>query len=32
MKKLIKFWKFMKWVEKQRIKSAIHTHSAGPLM
>lgn len=31
-KKLVEFWKFIKWIEEQRIKAAIHTCSAGPLM
>lgn len=32
VKKIVEFWKFIKWMEEQRIKSAIHTCSAGPLM
>lgn len=32
VKKIVEFWKFIKWMEEQRIKAAIHTCSAGPLM
>ena len=32
MKKLKQIWEYMKWLESERIKSAIHSGSAGPLM
>lgn len=30
--KLIKIYNFLKWLEEQRIKAAIHTCSSGPLL
>jgi len=30
--KLKKFWKYLQWIENERIKCAIHTGSAGPLL
>lgn len=31
MKKIKKFFKYIAWLEEQRIKCAIYTGSAGPL-
>lgn len=31
-KRLSKIWAYMVFIEEQRIKAAIHTASAGPLM
>lgn len=30
--KLNKIWTYMKWLEEQRMKAAIYSCSAGPLM
>ena len=32
MKTLKKVWKYLQWLEKQRIKAAIKSSSAGPFM
>ena len=32
MKRLYRIWAYMKWLEKQRMKAAIYSGSAGPLM
>jgi hypothetical protein len=32
MKKIKQFFKYLAWLEEQRIKAAIHCGSAGPLM
>lgn len=32
MKALKKIWNYLTWLEEQRIKAAIETGSAGPLM
>jgi hypothetical protein len=32
MKTLKKLWKHLVWLEEQRMKAAIHSGSAGPLM
>lgn len=32
MKALKKIWNYLTWLEEQRIKAAIKTGSAGPLM
>jgi|TARA_B110000483_G_scaffold206134_1_gene250239 hypothetical protein len=30
--KLKKLWKYLQWLEEQRMKAAIHSGSAGPLL
>ena len=30
--KLKKLWNYLTWLEEQRIKAAIHSGSAGPLL
>ena len=32
MKQLNRFWKYLQWLEEQRMKAAIKSGSAGPLM
>ena len=32
IKRLKKWWAYMKWLEEQRMKAAIYSGSAGPLM
>lgn len=32
IKRLKKLWAYMKWLEEQRMKAAIYSGSAGPLM
>jgi hypothetical protein len=32
IKRLKKWWSYMKWLEEQRMKAAIYSGSAGPLM
>jgi hypothetical protein len=32
IKKLKKIWAYMIWLEDQRMKAAIHSGSAGPLL
>lgn len=32
MKRIKRFWKYLQWLEEQRMKAAIHSGSAGPLM
>ena len=32
MESINKFWKYLIWLEEQRMKAAIHSCSAGPLM
>lgn len=32
IKKISKIWAYMKWLEEQRMKAAIYSCSAGPLM
>jgi len=32
IKKLKKIWAYMNWIDEQRMKAAIHSGSAGPLL
>ena len=32
VRKIKNIWKFLKWLEKERMNAAIHTCSVGPLM
>jgi len=31
-RRLKEFWNYLQWLEEQRMKAAIHSCSAGPLM